>query len=173
MQQARQIWRDAIEAVVLRRGEHAPERVLAWYDDRPRSKTDSSPSAPKTTKSGRPYSMTPTAIAKRKSRAKRDVWERERDAAEAKRRAQGVRAREEWLDIVRARSEATREEREARHRAQVAAYQAKNREVLLEEQRQRRAAMTLEERRAEWLRHQHARRAKLRAAREAAREAAE
>jgi hypothetical protein len=33
MKRARKIWRDAIEAVVLRLGEAAPPRVLAWYDE--------------------------------------------------------------------------------------------------------------------------------------------
>ncbi len=33
MKRARKIWRDAIEAVVLRLGEAAPPRVVAWYDE--------------------------------------------------------------------------------------------------------------------------------------------
>ncbi len=78
MKHARKIWRDAIEAVVLRLGEAAPPRVLAWYDEE-------------------------TTVRRSK-------------------RAQAI---------------------------------------------ERRAAMTPEERRAEWTRHQRARRARLRAAQEA------
>lgn len=169
MRQARRIWRDAIEAVVLRCGEAAPPRVLAWYDECPRIiATPPKPSAPHPTKNCHVYSSNPNAVAKRRSRAKADVWEREREAAEARRRRDGMLSREERLALVRARSEATRAEREERQRAKRKAYYAAHKEELMQKQRDRRAAMTPEERRAEWTRHQHDRRARLRAEREAA-----
>lgn len=56
---------------------------------------------------------------------------------------------------------------EAARKAKRDAYAKEHRETLNERQRQRRAAMTLEERRAEWTRHQRAKRARDRAEREA------
>ena len=80
----------------------------------------------------------------------------------------GVLPREERLALVRARSEATRDEREQRKREKARQRYIERAEEKRERMRQRRAAMTIEERRAEWREHQRARRARLRAQQEAA-----
>lgn len=165
-QRARRIWCEAIEAVVVRLGPATPPRVLDWYEevcglDVPPERVPAASDeerTPQGPRRGRVYSSNPNAVAKRRSRAKADVWEREREAAETRRRRDGVLPRQERLALTRARSEATRAEREERQKAKRKAYYAAHKEELMQRQRDRRAAMTLEERRAEWSRHQRAKR---------------
>lgn len=169
MEQARAIWRAAIFATVAERGiERVPPRVGEWHAQLvemaawlPTRGTRRGP------RPGHVYSDSPAAVKKRRARERPEVWQRERDAAELVRRQQGALPRAERDALTRAAREATRAEREAARKAKRDAYREQNREVLNERQRQRRAAMTLEERRAEWNRYQRAKRARDRASRAA------
>lgn len=102
MQQARRIWRDAIEAVVLRLGETAPPRVLAWYDEETTVRRSKRAQAIE-----RRAAMTPEerrADDRNKTRARRAAMTPEERRAEWARHQRARRAR------LRAEQEAARQE---------------------------------------------------------------
>ena len=155
------VWREAIVASMARQQARAGEWLRAEYD-RVAAAYGLDGEARARVERQRVESAT-----ERKRLARQDPAYRAREAAQARYRT-GVLPREERLALVRARSEATREEREQRKREKARQRYIERAEEERERMRQRRAAMTLEERRAEWREHQRARRARLRAQQEAA-----
>lgn len=169
MEQARAIWREAIFAAVGEKGIDGVSPHVAAFHMQLVELAAVLPTrgARRGPRPGHVYSNSPAAVKKRRARERREVWQRERDASELKRRQQGALPPEERRALIRAASEATRAEREAAQKARRDAYRDAYREVLNERQRQRRAAMTLEERREVNRLHQQAKRARDKAAREA------
>lgn len=174
MKRAHRIWRKALTVLIRRHGSKASETLLALWErevleieaerrQAERTNAGTHQRGPRREPPGG-YSQTATAIAKRAQRADPGRWLREQRAAEKRRRAAGALSREERQALVRQRSEETREARKAAAREERKA--KRDREADRARSRARRAAMSLEERRAEWLRHQHTRRARLRAERQ-------
>jgi hypothetical protein len=177
MKREHRIWREALTATIRRHGSRASETLLTMWDREVQDIEDERLLAerlhatahhlgPRREPAGG-YSQTPTAIAKRAQRADPVRWLRERDRREEQRREAGSLTREARLILVRQRSEETREARAIARRLRAAEKAEERRAIEREKQRARRAAMTVEARRAEWLRAQHAKRARDRAAREA------
>lgn len=172
------VWRNAIIAVARRRGLAALDaRTLAWLDDLGVDSAELWSNKKATRKTClRPHSndLTRSYEAERKRRLRADpvYLERERerdrerrgsvplDVYRSQRRAQ-AEARAADPVVIEARLARQRELNRA-HRAdpEVRADDARR-------ARERRAAMSLEERREEWCRHQRAKRERDRAAREA------
>jgi hypothetical protein len=172
MTREHRIWREALAALIRRHGSRASETLLAMWDREVQDIEDERLLAERLLAADRRegprrepaggYSQTPTAIAKRAQRANQVKWLREREAVEAKRRAAGALPLAVRRELVRQRSEETQEARKAAAREKRKAKREKERA----RQRARREAMGVDARRAEWLRHQHAKRARDRAARE-------
>lgn len=169
---ARRIWREALRASLAVQRERASDWLLSAWERETRAASIDSASlsgcaTPTATRAPRGEMASP-ADQKRRWRSDPANREREREWYEARQRAKGVRPRAEFLAEKKARAlidaPAKRErakQKQAERRADEAFRKAQN-----ERTRARREAMTLEERRAEWLRHQHARRERLRLARE-------
>lgn len=172
MRAARRLWTEALLASLARQRSCASEWLLEACE-REAMVRDIDSAARVSGESAMRRSGSALSAVEAKRRQRQDPEYRAREYRQRCAR-DGVRTREEHLALVRARSEATREEREQRHREKARQRYIERAEEARERMRQRRAAMTLEERRAEWLRHTRAYRERKRAEREAARsEAAE
>jgi hypothetical protein len=176
LREARRIWRDALRASLARQRERASSWLReAWARETAHACIDSVAlvaAAKATARSPRtPEQRAADTARKRRWRSDPANREHERERDEARRRARGVRPREKYIAEMR--------ELAARHAAEVLARRRERerarserpgaREADAQRQRERRAAMTLEERRAEWVRHQRAKRERDRRARESSR----
>lgn len=167
MRKARRIWTEALLASLSRQRGQASEWLLAAVEREAlvRSIDSAASVGAAVDQRRREVSGLGMTAVESKRRQRLDPAYRAREYEQRARRL-GIRTREEHLALVRARSEATREEREQRHREKARQRYLERAEEKRERMRQRRAAMTLEERRAEWREHQRARRERLRLARE-------